>query len=433
MRIAVIGSGIAGLAAAWLLSRRGAVVLYEAEPRLGGHANTVDVPLAGSTISVDTGFLVYNEVNYPNLVRLFDHLGVETAPSDMSFAVSLDGGAFEYAGSPGGMVGQKSNLLRPAFWSMAADIARFYRTAPAALDAPADLTVGAWLARNGYGRAFAERHLLPMAAAIWSAPAAEIMRFPVAAFVRFFVNHGLLRFAGRPRWRTVAGGSRRYVERLAAEIRGDVRLATPVASVRRTPTAVIVRDAHGHEDRFDRVVLACHADQALRLLGPGAHDDERAVLAALRYQPNRAVLHTDPSLMPRRRRLWSSWNHVAPAGADPESPIAVTYWLNRLQPLATGTDLFLSMNPAAEPRPESVIAEPAYAHPLFDGPALAAQARLPAIQGRDRVWLCGAYAGWGFHEDGLKAGLAVAEALGALPPWAARSEPAATPMPDAAD
>jgi predicted NAD/FAD-binding protein len=426
MRIAVVGGGIAGLAAAWLLAGRHRVTLYEALARLGGHTNTVDVALDGLTHPVDTGFLVFNRRTYPNLCALFAHLGVEPVASDMSLAVSFVDRDLEWAGANLATVfGQKRNLARPAFWRMLADIVRFNRAATAlartGIDAGADAGAGAdgggslgeFLDRGRYGKAFRDWYLLPMAAAIWSAPAQAMLAHPAARFAAFCRNHGLLQIEGRPQWLTVRGGGREYVRRLAAGL-PDVRLATPVRAVGGIPGTFRVATDAGVET-YDQVVLACHSDQALGLL---AHPtgDERAILGALRYAPNRAVLHTDARLLPRRRALWSAWNCLAAAHGD-ERPAGVSYLINRLQPLPFRTPVIVTLNPPLEPAPERVLAAFDYAHPLFDRAAVAAQRRLGSIQGRRGLWFCGAWAGHGFHEDGLKAALRVANALGCLAPW----------------
>ncbi len=460
-RIAVVGAGIAGLGAAWLLARDNEVVVYEAGDRAGGHANTVEVELpsgpgraAGGPrrIAVDTGFIVYNERNYPNLIRLFDALGVETAASDMSFSFSADDGAFEYAGSLGGLFAQRVNFLRPRTWRLLRDILRFYREAPALLDAPAapgepEPAIGDWLAERGYSRVFVEEHLMPMAAAIWSSPLSDVRRFPLRSFLRFFRNHGLLQAADRPRWRTVAGGSRRYVERIAAELGPRLRLSTPVVGLERRAEGVLLRDANGGLERFDEVVLACHGDQALAILGSAAAEDERALLENVRFQPNRAILHSDPALMPKRRAVWASWNYLSAGGVAPgtdgsgaagdpgggrDRAVSVTYWMNRLQPIDPAVPLFVSLNPLKHPDPALVHGRFDYDHPLLDDAAIAAQRALPGIQGRDRVWFCGAWCGYGFHEDGLEAGFAVAEALGSPAPWAGSVVPASPAAANAA-
>jgi predicted NAD/FAD-binding protein len=401
----VVGSGISGLAAARLLSNTHAVTLFEAQPRLGGHANTIDVGLDGITHPVDTGFLVYNQATYPNLVRLFAELGVPAAQSDMSFSVSLADPALEWSGtSLDTLFAQRANLLRPGFLRMVRDVLRFNREAPRASGAA---TLRDFLAAGRYSTEFRDWYLLPMAAAIWSCPTRAMLEYPFASFARFFANHGLLQLADRPQWYTVPGGSRRYVAAIARELR-DVRLATPVRTLERREAWVRVNG-----ERFDAAVLACHSDQALRLLGGGATDAERAVLGAIPYQRNRAVLHTDASLLPRRRRVWSAWNYSAGADGPNGRPVSVHYLLNKLQPLPFARPVVVSLNPHRAPAPGAVLAEIDYEHPVFGAGANAAQARLPSIQGVHRTWYCGAWTRYGFHEDGLASAIAVAGAIGA--------------------
>ena len=428
MRIAVVGAGISGLAAAWLLAGAHDVTLYEAAPRPGGHSLTIDVPTQGGAVPVDMGFIVYNPPAYPNLVALFDHLGVRSVASDMSFAVSLDGGALEYAGTDlAGLFGQTRNLIRPRFWSMLRDIARFYREAEAdARTLDPEVPLGAWLARRGYGAAFVRDHLLPMAAAIWSAPAARIADYPALAFIRFCANHGLLKLRDRPQWRTVAGGSREYVRRLAAPLGPRLRLGCAVRAIRRLPEGVAIEVDGAGRETCDQVVIATHAPQALALLADPS-PAEAALLGAIGTSRNLAVMHRDTALMPRRRAVWSSWNYLG--GGAP----CVTYWMNRLQPLAGVGDVFVTLNPARPPAPETVIRCEEFAHPLFDAAALRAQRDLWALQGQRRSWFCGAWFGAGFHEDGLQAGLAVAEALGGVRrPWRVAGESARLPSPPGA-
>jgi uncharacterized protein len=424
-RIAVVGSGISGLSAAWLLSRKCDVTLYEASPRLGGHAHTVSIDIEGRTVAVDTGFIVYNEINYPNLVALFRHLDVPTVASDMSFAASMDDGGFEYSGTGlRGLAGQKRNALRPRFWMMVRDIVRFYRQAPALLGNPdvASLTLGAYLRHADYSRSFIDDHLMPMGAAIWSTSVDDMNDYPLEAFLRFFVNHGLLLLSGRPQWRTVAGGSREYVGRLAADFRGTTRLNAAVSSIRRAANGVVVTDAGGHSDLYDDVVIAAHADEAMTML-TDATPEERKLLGSFRYTANRAVLHSDPKLMPKRRQVWSSWNYMSGLSTDRQRSLCVTYWMNRLQALDTPRPLFLTLNPHREPDEELVHGVYHYTHPRFDAEAIKAQQSLWQLQGRNRTWFCGAYFGSGFHEDGLQAGLAVAEALGGVRrPWTVENE-----------
>ena len=416
LNIAVVGSGISGLSAAWLLSQSHNVTLYEKDDRPGGHSNTVD---ADST-PVDTGFIVYNTRCYPNLCALFDHLGVETAPTDMSFAASMDRGGLEYGGGDlGALFAQKRNLLRPRFWKMVRDILRFYREAPGALeDGSAEkISLGDYLRENRYSSAFINDHLLPMGAAIWSTPVDTMMAYPLAAFVRFCQNHGLLQLKDRPQWRTVLGGSRQYVKRMTQGVSGGVVLDRAIAKVGRNPAGgAFVEDRYGNREIYDHVVLACHGDQALALQDDPA-PKVKTLLSAFKYERNLAILHSDPALMPKNQKVWSSWNYLAEE-QDGEKKVCVTYWMNRLQHLDPAKPLFVTLNPPRHPASGSVIRSFLYDHPLFDAGAMAAQKDLWSIQGVDNLWYCGSYFGYGFHEDGLQSGLAVAEALGNVRrPW----------------
>ena len=419
LNIAVVGSGVSGLAAAWLLSKKHQVTLFEADKRLGGHSHTVEF----ENVAVDTGFIVYNERTYPNLTALFGHLGVETKPTEMSFAVSLRGGRLEYSGSGlSGLLTQPSNALNPRFWSMLSDLRRFYKTAPRDVPGLGAISLEEYLRSARYGAAFREDHLYPIAAAIWSTPSAQIGEYPAAAFIRFFENHGLLTFSEseRPLWRTVAGGSRAYVNRLTQPFVERIVAQCPIVAVLRDDDFVELVDKSGRATRFDHVVIASHADDALAMLADPS-PEEQQLLGAFRYTTNEAVLHQDVGLMPLRTGAWSSWNYLSDTSETKK--VSVTYWMNRLQGIPESIPLFVTLNPFREPRRGSVIRSDLYTHPTFDAHAMSAQERLWSLQGRQRTWFCGAYFGAGFHEDGLQAGLAVAETLGGVSrPWRVQNQ-----------
>ncbi len=422
LNIAIIGTGIAGMSAAWLLSQKHDITVYESAPRLGGHTNTINVPGLDGATPVDMGFIVYNPATYPNLTSLFRHLDVATQPSDMSFAVSLRGGAMEYAGTDlGGLFAQKSNLLNPRFWFMLRDLVRFYRegSRDARTGASLDMSLGEYLSANGYGEAFIREHLVPMAAAIWSTPSQSMLAYPAAAFLRFCDNHGLLRLRERPEWRTVTGGSHRYVERLTAPYADRIRLGCGVRSLSRNRHGVTLFDTNNEMAIYDHVVVAAHADQALEMLADPS-EAETAILGALTYGRNEAVMHRDETLMPRRRNVWCSWNYT---GGDDDCPVGVSYWMNRLQALPDPSPVFVTLNPSRQPMEGSIIHRETYDHPQFGAAAMRGQKLLWSLQGTRRTWYCGAYFGAGFHEDGLQAGLAVAEELGGLRrPWTVPEE-----------
>jgi len=424
LRVAVVGSGISGLSAAWLLSHRHDVTIYEQSDRIGGHSNTVLANVDGRAIPVDTGFIVFNRATYPNLTALFEHLGVPVEASNMSFSVSLDNGGLEYAfGTPAGLLAQPRNLVSPRFWSMMSDLRRFYREAVRDVQTRESESgsLGEYLTLRGYGAAFRDDHLLPMASAIWSASASDMLSHPAASFIRFHANHGLLQITGRPRWETVSGGCVNYVRRLIAAIGGRVRCDTAVVAIRRSAREAVVIDSKGASESFDHVVIATHADQALAALADPS-PVERALLGTFRYTRNLAVLHSDRSFMPKRRAAWASWNYLSP-NISQHAGASLTYWMNRLQNIPGRTPLFVTLNPARAPRAGTLHHSEIYHHPIFDAQAVAAQSRLWDLQGTQRTWFCGAYFGYGFHEDGLQSGLAVAEELGGLRrPWTVHNE-----------
>jgi predicted NAD/FAD-binding protein len=431
MKIAVVGSGISGLSAAWLLQHRHSVTLYDRADYLGGHTNTVDVPDGERDVAIDTGFIVFNDRNYPNLCALFDHMEVETAPSDMSFSVSADGGRFEYGGARASMLfAQKRNAANPRFIRMLGDMVRFYRIGRQALESGVeDISLRQFLKLHRFGSEFVDYHILPMSAAIWSAPAGRVLDFHARPFLQFMANHGLLGLSDRPAWRTVVGGGRSYVRALMTRFPGDVRLNTAVERVTRSPVGVLVEDRQGGSERFDAVVMASHADESLRML-KDADPRERAVLGAFNYQRNVAVLHADRSFMPRRRAAWASWNYLLEENAEHHPP-AVTYWMNRLQPLPTRRDFFVTLNPPVRSAPTTILRSFPYDHPMFDSATDRMQREIWDIQGRGGVWFCGSYLGHGFHEDGIQSGLAVAEALGGVRrPWRVADESGRLQIPD---
>jgi len=412
-RIAIIGSGIAGLTAAYLLARRHEVVVFEADRRVGGHSHTVEVSDAQGCHGVDTGFMVYNRRTYPNFCRLLDQLGVPTQPSDMSFSVRDDAAGLEYgAPEPWRLFAQPRNLARWRFLGMLSDILRFYREAPRLLERAEDdpeLTLAAYLEAEGYGQAFIDDHLYPVTASIWSCRHAGVGEFPAAALVRFFRNHGLLSLTDRPRWRTITGGSRRYVERLTAPFAHAIRTGAVVTRVERDTGGVTIHAPGMNPERFDHVVLACHADQALGIIGdPSAAEVE--VLGAFPYAANQTVLHSDPRVMPRRRAAWASWNYRRLPSS--ERQVSVTYHQNRLQRLPTRRPYLVTLNDEQSVAPDLVHARTTYHHPTYDTRAVRAQARVAEIDGQRHTWYCGAYWGYGFHEDGVNSGLRVARAFG---------------------
>ncbi len=418
MKIAVVGSGISGLSCAYRLARAGYdITLFEANDYFGGHTHTVDVTLDGITYGVDTGFLVFNHKTYPNLVRLFADLDIETVGTDMSFSVKLPLGrrTLEWAGGNlDAVFAQRRNVLSPRFYRMLRDILRFNRQttmlASSGESAADHGSLGAYLVRHNYSAEFRDWYLLPMAGCIWSCPTEQMLAFPLSSFISFCHNHGLLQVNDRPQWHTVKGGARHYVDKMLAEIPRKY-LRTPIQSVTRTTLGDITKikiEASNGIHLVDHVVLASHSDQSLRLL-QDATADETALLSAIQYQPNRAVLHLDASCLPKNKKTWSAWNYQSEQGREPR--VCVHYLINQLQPLPFKQPVIVSLNPIHPPHPDSVLRSFDYAHPVFDAAAIAAQKKLTSIQGRQNTWFAGAWTGYGFHEDGLKSGLAVAQAI----------------------
>lgn len=418
--IAIVGSGITGLSAAWLLHPHHNVTLYEKDDRLGGHANTVNCQLGEDCVNVDTGFIVFNPVNYPNLVKFFDHLNVETCDTEMTFGISANEGDLEYNGTDiQGLFAQPSNLIKPSFWLMIKDLLRFYRQVEtmSADNTIEELSLGDLLSKYRYGKHFIYDHLLPMGAAIWSTPVDKMLEYPASSFLRFCQNHGLVQLSDRPQWQTVVGGSHKYVEKIKQTLGDNIRLNSRIHKIIRQDHGVIIEDHHGHNQHFDEIILACHSDQALGLLDEPTAAEKR-LLSQFPYQRNIAYLHTDEELMPRRKKAWSSWNYLSSGPKDHKRKVSITYWMNRLQPLTTDQNLFVSLNPLKEPAEGSILRTFFYDHPAFGKTSLQAQRDLWQLQAEKRTWFCGAYFGYGFHEDGLQSGLAVAEQIGGIQrPW----------------
>jgi uncharacterized protein len=423
LKIAVVGSGISGLSCAWALSQRHDVTLIEADNRIGGHAHTVTVQTETGPVAVDTGFIVFNTWTYPNFTALMDYLDQAITPTQMSFSVTADGGRYEYSGNHlGTLFGSARQWFSPSHWRMMLDLLRFYRSAEAHVNVVRQGTsLGQYLSDYGYGEHFIQRHILPMSGAIWSATPDQIAAYPFHAFIRFFSNHRLFILGDRPDWQTVTGGSREYVTKLIEDSRFTTRVSSPVSKVKRQRDGVQLKFANGSSDLFDQVVLATHADTALEVLAePSAMEQE--VLSVFKTSANTVYLHRDEKLMPGNKRFWSGWNYRLQAQHKAISP-EVTYWMNALQKLSSPEQHFVSLNPVVKPDENLIDGTYHYRHPLFNEATLAAQKHLWSLQGVDRVWYCGAWFGSGFHEDGLQAGLAVAEQLGGLRrPWNVENE-----------
>ncbi|WGZ92504.1 MAG: NAD(P)-binding protein [Candidatus Thiothrix putei] len=431
--VAIIGSGITGLASAWLLHPRYNVTLFEKNAYIGGHTHTIDVPEQDRQIPVDTGFIVYNDRNYPNLIGLFAQLGIETRDTDMSFGFSLNQGELEYSGSSlNTLFAQRKNLFRLSHWRLLKEIMRFNKVAHRLLENPAAVTamsLGEMLDAHQFSRDMREHYLLPMGAAIWSCPVDTMLTFPALSFLRFFANHGLIDLHNRPQWRTVCGGSSFYVRKLLAEMGDKITLQSGAIRVERSTTqASVFTDTAKHD--FDAVIFACHADEALALLAQPSAEEQR-ILGCFRYEKNRTYLHTDANLMPVNRKVWSSWNYLAtsqPEYANARQQMTATYWMNNLQGLDTSTDYFVTLNPYQLPRDQHIIAEMTYEHPIFDQAAVAAQPQLASLQGQQQSWFCGSYHRYGFHEDAIASAVKVCADFGVTPVWV-KAQETTTPQP----
>ncbi|MDQ5767686.1 NAD(P)/FAD-dependent oxidoreductase [Thiothrix subterranea] len=432
--VAIIGSGITGLASAWLLHKHYNVTLFEKNAYIGGHTHTIDVPEADRQIPVDTGFIVYNDRNYPNLIGLFAQLGIPTRDTDMSFGFSLNQGELEYSGSSlNTLFAQRKNLFRLSHWRLLKEIMRFNKVAHRLLENPVaapDMSLGEMLDAHQFSRDMREHYLLPMGAAIWSCPVDTMLAFPALSFLRFFANHGLIDIQNRPQWRTVCGGSSVYVRKLLAEMGDNITIQSGAVRVERSATqASVFTDTAKHD--FDAVIFACHADEALALLAQPSADEQR-ILGCFRYEKNQTYLHTDTNLMPVNRKVWSSWNYLAtsqPEYANARQQMTATYWMNNLQGLETTTDYFVTLNPYQLPRDSHIIAEMTYEHPIFDQAAVAAQPQLASLQGQQQSWFCGSYHRYGFHEDAIASAVKVCADFGVTPVWVKAQEEPKTPQP----
>ena len=415
--IAIIGSGISGMAAASLLHPHHIIAVYEKNDYIGGHSRTIEVNTPDGKVPVDTGFIVFNYRNYPLLTKLLTHLKVPVAKSDMSFGASIENGWLEYGTQhPHNIFTQKRNLLRPAFWGMIRDVLKFNKHAKKYLNKDPSITLGQCLDELGMGAWYRQYFLLPMGACIWSTPLAEMLEFPAHSFIRFFTNHGLLSLNDQPQWYTVTGGSREYVKRLTLPFNNQIRLNCGAKVVERNENGVMIIDTQGNTENYDQVIFACHADQALAMLkNPSA--DEQRILGSFRYHNNRMVLHSDTSFMPKNKGAWASWVYLSEMREDKKPSVSLSYWMNRLQPLQTNTPMIVTLNPGREPNKELVHDEYWFEHPLFDEGAIRAQAEIQNIQGKDRLWFCGAYQRYGFHEDGLGSAVAMIKQMGIEPPW----------------
>lgn len=414
MRIAIIGTGISGLGAAYLLQHEHELVVYEKNAYVGGHSRTIDVPVEHGVLPVDTGFIVFNDWNYPHLFGLFDHLKVPYQKSDMSFGVSINQGWLEY--SSGGLFAQRSNLIRPQYWRMLFDVFKFNKQALAYIDRDPSISLGDCLEKLNMGTWFKRYYILAMGAAIWSCPVETIMQFPAQTFLRFFKNHGLLSINHRPQWYTVTGGSREYKSRLIQSFEAQIRLNNGAVSVVHQDDEIQVTDQHGDTQAFDHVIFACHADEALQMMAqPSA--DEADILSHFKYQSNQIIVHSDVSFMPQHQQCWASWVYLSEQQEDKSNGVSLSYWMNNLQSLDTKIPIIITLNPARRPKEALIIDEHHFTHPIFDYHAIVSQSKIQRIQGKRNFWFCGAYQRYGFHEDGLLSAVNVVKALGGSIPW----------------
>lgn len=415
MKIAIIGAGISGLGAAYLLSPNYDVTIYEKNDYVGGHSRTLSVSTGTASIPVDTGFIVFNDWNYPHLMGLFRTLNVAYEKSKMSFGVSIQNGWLEYAS--GGLLAQKRNILRPAYWRMMRDIVRFNKQALAYIEKDPSITLGQCIDELRMGQWFKKYYILAMGASIWSCPVETMLEFPARTFLQFFKNHGLLSINNRPQWYTVTGGSREYVTKLIASFKNPVQLENKALSAEVSAQGkIIIKDSQDKTQEFDHVIFACHADEALQIL-KNPTPEQKEIIGAFRYQDNTVILHSDASFMPRRKKCWASWVYLSEEQTDQNPAVSLSYWMNNLQNLKSPLPLIVTLNPGRDPDPTLTYNRHIFSHPIFDAAAIKAQGDIPAIQGQNNIWFAGAYQRYGFHEDGLLSAVNVAKALGARIPW----------------
>ena len=414
MKIAIIGTGISGLGAAYLLHPYHDLTVYEKNTYIGGHTRTIEVPTGDKKTPVDTGFIVFNNWNYPNLMGLFKELDVPYQKSDMSFGVSIDNGWLEYGS--GGMFAQKKNWIRPQFYGMLADILRFNKQALAYIERDADITLQKCLDQLNMGEWFRRYYLLAMGAAIWSCPIDTIMKFPARTFLQFFKNHGLLSVNNRPQWYTVTGGSREYVARLTKSFKDKIKLNCGVKTVTPRDDKMAILDTDGHTELFDQVIFACHADEALKMIDDPTNN-ELSVLGSFDYQDNKIIVHSDTSFMPHEKKCWASWVYLSESREDKKQTVSLSYWMNNLQDLDPAFPIIVTLNPGRRPQEDLILDEHVFSHPVFDLKAIKAQKKIESIQGKNGLWFCGAYQRYGFHEDGLLSAVNIAKAMEVDIPW----------------